>query len=172
MAKLLQVSDWATLANTIDKFGRSVIKASRKELSEKKRRQTGSGRWITSNGNATGNLYKSLSFKRKNLSSEFSMAYYGYWKDQGRKPGKGVPVDALNAWIRIKPVRPRDEKGRFIARTPATMKSLSFLINRSIKEHGIKKTRFFSGPFELYYKKLDEEIRGAITKDLDLKFAE
>lgn len=169
MAKLT-TAQFANIANTMDKFGRAIVTKSRKNLSERKRRQTGSGRWVTSDGNASGNLYKSLGYKRKNLNFELSMLYYGYWKDQGRKPGKYVPVDALDKWIRIKPIRPRDESGKFIAKTPSNMKSLSFLINRSIKENGIKGTRFFSSAFEYYYKKLDQQVKDAAILDLDINF--
>lgn len=98
------------------------------------------------------------------------MLGYGESKDQGRNPGNYVDSDRLEEWIRIKPVFPRDEKGRFLPRTPKIMRSLAFLINRSIHDHGVIGSHFFSEAFDFYYKRLDKDVKEAAVKDLDLIF--
>jgi len=61
--------------------------------------------------------------------------------DQGRKPSFKYPrLEAIERWIRIKPVYWRNERGRF---TRASMNTKRFLIARSIKEKGYKGINFF-----------------------------
>ena len=167
---MLNVGAWSNIAKAQDRFGKKVIKDSRQNLSIKRKRKSGSGRTITSSINSTGTLTKSMRYKRKNLNITFSMADYGYYVDQGRKPGTFPPVSAIRKWIKDKPVKPRDERGRFVRQTQSTMNSLAFLLGRSIKRFGIKKTRFFSEPFEQHFRKLDEEVGMAILDDLDILF--
>lgn len=61
--------------------------------------------------------------------------------DQGRKPStRYPPLEAIERWIKIKPVYWRNERGRF---TRASIKQKRFLIARSIKEKGYKGINFF-----------------------------
>mgnify|MGYP003675135661 FL=1 len=88
--------------------------------------------------------------------------------DKGRKAGKGIPINVLDEWIRTKPVRLRDLKtGAFLQKTPARMKSLSYLINRKIKEEGIKASNFFSEPFEQEFRKLPEQLVESFALDIE-----
>lgn len=111
-----------------------------------------------------------------------------YWKyvESGRPPGKGVPVQKLIEWIRIKPVVPKVmtltrkwyvndrkkgepktiERSREYQHLPS-VEELAFLINRSIKENGIKPRKFFKNNVSKannYYKNL---IVAAIREDIN-----
>lgn len=170
MARRLTASEFSAIGRAEDKFRFGVLSDARKNLSIKRSRTTASGRRVTAAINSTKTLSYSLKSKRKNLDIFFSMEYYGYWVDQGRAKGKFPPVSAIRKWIKEKPVRLRDESGRFVKQTPAKMNSLAYLIGRAIAKYGIKKTRFFSEPFETRWNKLGVDIQKAIVNDLDIFF--
>ncbi len=68
---------------------------------------------------------------------------YGDWGGRGdvnigRKKGlKGVPIDALEAWITQRGLKGRDKKGKFI-----TKRSFAFAIQSNIKKFGIKPSNY------------------------------
>jgi len=100
----------------------------------------------------TGKLYNSINYVIENNKLVFKMLDYGQWVDKGRKPGKYVPVDALNKWLKQKGI---DLK-------------YSFVINRAIKRRGIKPTFFFTKAVEeninIDDKTLDKIAEGLIEK--------
>ena len=116
-------------------------------------------------------LRKSIDYNttvhKNSFSFSIEMEDYGEWVDKGRKPGKGVPIDIIPKWIKSKPVRLRDMDGRFIPKTETAIKQAAFLINRKIKEEGIKPTNFLSEPFEKEFKDLPDELIEAYGLDID-----
>lgn len=79
---------------------------------------------------------------------------YSYTSKGGIKGLKGMPPPrALDSWIVRKGIAPRGKNGKFISR-----QTLKFLIARSIFQHGIKPSLFFTKPFEAAYKRLPEEL--------------
>ena len=123
---------------------------------------------------------------------EFFMEDYGIYQDLGvkgiggqRKTGKnkgvafenkgkggkfqfrkGVPnrsmIKSLNTWIKRKGIKGRNEKtGRFI-----TNQSLSFAIAKSVFHTGIKRSLFFTKPFEAGITKYDNDIANAYGDDI------
>ncbi len=96
----------------------------------------------------------------------------GGYKGSGKMRGQGSPFKfgskmpprrPLINWIKNKPIKGRDKKGRFISN-----ESLGFLIQRAIYQRGLTRTQFFSKPFT---QELDNQI-GSITEafadDLEL----
>ena len=151
----------------LDDFGARVVKLSKinigatRTVNGKKRRTDNSGKLRKS-------LNYGLDVGKNSFGFYIEMEDYGEWVDKGRKPGKGMPVRELMQWIKSKPIRLRDLKtGSFIESTPSRLKSLGFLINRKIKEKGIKPTNFLSDPFEQEFKLLPEEITEAFSLDID-----
>jgi hypothetical protein len=63
------------------------------------------------------------------------------------------PPRALDKWIVRKGIAPRNKKGQLISR-----QTLKFLIARSIFQHGIKPSLFFTKPFERAFNKLPSEL--------------
>lgn len=119
----------------------------------------------------SGTLRNSLSYNVVMLPTggyrvEIQMADYGINVDQGRKPGKGIPIAELKAWIKSKPIRLRDLKtGRFLPTTDRGINTLSFLINRKIREKGIAPTNFISQPLEKSLVNLDDRLQRALISD-------
>jgi hypothetical protein len=102
------------------------------------------------------------------ISIEFMMEDYGIYQDAGvnglkKNRGskysyrKGVPnaqmLKSLDVWLRRKGLSPRDKSGKFVKRT-----GMKFALARSIFNNGLKKSLFFTKPFEAAYKKLPEEL--------------
>ena len=125
-------------------------------------------------------------------NADFFMEDYGIYQDLGvkgiggkRKTGKnkdkpfenkgkggkfqfrkGVPnramIKSLESWIKRKGLKGRDEKtGRFI-----TNQSLSFIIAKSVFHTGIKRSLFFTKPFEAGIKKYENDIAQGYGDDI------
>lgn len=70
---------------------------------------------------------------------------YAQWVQSGRLPGKkGVPIAALEQWIKERGLTGRDKKGRFIKR-----KSFAFAIRNNIKKFGIRPSNFLDVVLEM-----------------------
>jgi hypothetical protein len=142
----------------LERFRDYVIETSKKNLVRLKK--------------SDGKLYKSLRGNVKtmpnSISIEFMMEDYGIYQDAGvnglkQKRGskysyrKGVPnakmLKSLDVWLRRKGLSPRDKSGKFVKRT-----SMKFALARSIFNKGLKKSLFFTKPFEAAYKRLPEEL--------------
>ena len=73
------------------------------------------------------------------------------------------PRQPLMQWIKNKPLKGRDKKGRFIKR-----ESFAFLIQRSIFQRGLERTQFFSKPFTEQLNKQTDNITEAFADDLEI----
>ena len=63
---------------------------------------------------------------------------YSKWVQSGRLPGKkGVPISAIEDWIKSRGLTGRNKKGQFIKR-----RSFAFAIQNNIKKFGIRPSNF------------------------------
>lgn len=95
-----------------------------------------------SNKIAKGTLYNSVEARvterKDNTVISIFMEDYFVWVQSGRLPGKkGVPIDAIEEWIKNRGLLGRDKKGRFIKR-----RSFAFAIQKNIKKFGIRPSNF------------------------------
>lgn len=161
----------ANIENALRKFAQDVVRKSRINLGARRTYTDTDGKRKTKIIDNTGTLRKSLAYEMNVSPNSFSLAFlmeeYGEWVDLGRKKGKGVPPEALRKWVRQKPIRPRDKDGKFIAATKSNVNSLAYLINRKIKNFGIRETRFFSEPFEEEFDKLPDELIEAYALEVE-----
>jgi hypothetical protein len=126
---------------------------------------------------STGKLSQSITGQVKEMPNSISMYFqmeaYGYFQDRGVKGTKsgrsesgfrfgtgsgpkGGLTNGIEKWVKLKGIKGRDKKGKFI-----TQKSLVNAIVRSIWQRGIKPSLFFTKPFEKAFKKLPDTL---ITK--------
>lgn len=63
----------------------------------------------------------------------FSLQYYYYYVEYGRRAGKQPPIETIEDWIRVKPIIPYAINGK----VPDT-RQLAFLIARKIGREGIE----------------------------------
>tara|TARA_R100000654_G_scaffold54263_1_gene80448 strand:+ start:37 stop:597 length:561 start_codon:yes stop_codon:yes gene_type:complete len=164
--------------NIISQFCSKLIEKARANLNKEGKR-------------ATGTLFNQMSFdiektddNIKGVISFGSAEDYWIFVDQGvkgaggfkgsgrmrggnsdfafKKGGKIPPLNAIIQWTKVKGIKGRDKKGRFI-----TDKSLGFLISRSIHQRGLQRTRFISKPYEEMQRDLAEDIQQAVTEDIN-----
>ena len=75
---------------------------------------------------------------------------------------KMPPRQPLIQWIKNKPLKGRNKKGRFI-----TNESFGFLLQRAIYQRGLERTQFFTRPFTTQLKKQEKKILEAFANDLE-----
>ena len=162
---------------SLQKLGGSVIKEGRGIL-KKKKKQTRS--------NTLYNDFDYLVTNTKDtvtLEFEFGRAddYWAFvdegvrgaggYKGSGRMRGQGSPFKfsskmpprkPLINWIKNKPLKGRDKKGRFISN-----ESFGFLIQRAIYQRGLERTQFFTRPFTTQLKKQEKKIVQAFADDVE-----
>lgn len=120
----------------------------------------------------TGDLQKSISvdyvFDENVFTITLTEEDYAYYVDQGRKPGKkGMPVNKLKEWIKRKKLTVKDANGKTLKMTDSRLNGLSFVINRKIREEGIKATYLISKPIDAMLDNLGDRIAEAFMLDID-----
>ena len=102
---------------------------------------------------------------------QIRMAEYGENVDAGRKAGKGLPVGVLENWLRypnvLQKVTGQDKQLKDYER-----KSLAFLINRSIKQKGIKPKNWIQPAADKANRNISGVVEAAIAEDIELTFEE
>jgi hypothetical protein len=136
----------------LDKFGKYLVKESRKNLTRKKK-------------NVTNSLYESLDFDVKVMPNSFEFDFlmneYGEWVDKGRRAGKNPPFSAIRKWVEDRRIQFRSNKGKF-----KTYDQTAWAIVGGIGKKGIPASNFYSRPFNLGYAKLPNEIVEAYALDM------
>jgi hypothetical protein len=102
---------------------------------------------------------------------QIRMAAYGENVDKGRKPGKGLPPGVLEQWLSypntLQKITGQDKQLKDYER-----KSLAFVINRSIKQKGIKPKNWLQPAFDKVTPKIAGVVEAAIAEDIELTFEE
>ena len=137
----------------LDKFGKYLVKESKKNLTRKKK-------------NVTNSLYESIDFDVKVMPNSFEFDFlmneYGEWVDKGRRAGKNPPFSAIRKWVEDRRIQFRSNKGKF-----QTYDQTAWAIVKSIGKKGIPASNFYSRPFNLGYAKLPNEIVEAYALDVE-----
>lgn len=152
----------------LSRFGKSVVKESKRNLKSK---------------NA---LHKSIGYNLKVNKNSFeldiSMNDYGTFVDQGvqgakssalaprspfrfgtgsSKGGKSM-ASIMTDWVSKRGFQWKDKKGRFMS-----YKSMGYIIARSKYNKGIKASMFFTKPFEAAFKRLPNELVESYGLDME-----
>ena len=126
------------------------------------------------NAVASGTLEKSLKYRLQIKGQSINISIYAKGKasnyflarENGRKPGKQPPVDAILEWMRIKPIKLRDrESGKFQKPTEALKRQVAFLIARKIGKQGMKGWHAFDYAMENIWDEYEAKIIDAYGKD-------
>lgn len=139
---------------------------------------TRSNRRIDPKGPLGESLDYNIQVKNGNLFLDIQGLDYALYVNEGRKPGKGIPIKAMNDWlgspkIKLQGIK-KDKNGKlistgFVSKTPKLIKSVGFLMNRKIKTFGIEPVPFIDEAIkkneggislleEAYAKDIAEEI--------------
>ena len=98
---------------------------------------------------ASGKLRDSIQVQVKKVNENETVIQilaeeYSKWVQSGRLPGKkGVPITAIENWIKSRGLQGRDKKGQFIKR-----RSFAFAIQNNIKKFGIRPSNFLDVALE------------------------
>ena len=137
----------------LEKFGKYLVKESRKNLTRKKK-------------NVTSSLYDSLDYQVKAMPNSFEfdflMEEYGEWVDKGRRAGKNPPFSPLRKWVQDRRIQFRDNRGRF-----QTYDQTAWAVVKSIGKKGIEPSNFYTRPFNLGFQKLPDEVAEAYALDVE-----
>ena len=102
---------------------------------------------------------------------QIRMAAYGENVDKGRKPGKGLPPGVLEQWLSypntLQKITGQDKQLKDYER-----KSLAFVINRSIKQKGIKPKNWLQPAFDKVTPKIAGVVEAALAEDIEITFEE
>jgi len=94
---------------------------------------------------ASGDLDRSISYEVKgNIVEVSALEYIGAISDGIHKKKFPNGYNILK-WAKDRGLQPRGAKGRLLSRTDANMKSMAFVIARSISEKGISKRFGYKG---------------------------
>jgi hypothetical protein len=167
-------------------FSKRLIKLLKIEIGRNRQRRYAptkafpNGRTINEPIDSTGSLANSLKAQmtkvglNKSISGgSFSLGVtgnsYGEKVDEGTKQ---VPdVDELVDWIKSKPVRLRDARGKFITRSDAAIRTIAGLIRRKIRTYGSEPTNFIGDAIEIAMQQINS-IAEPIEKDIYLNLDE
>ena len=156
----------------LDNFSQEIVKLLKIEIGRSRRRRSMNprGKNVTAPIDSTGELKDSIKSISKEQPSKISYNIeslaYGLTVDKGRKAGKKPPpVKDIAQWIKAKPVKLRDAKGKFVSMNDKKIESLAFAISKSIGLYGIKPTNFISEAMEASMGKLNA-LGDSVGKDV------
>ena len=182
----------SNVSETLDRFGALVVERAKKELNSLKPRKVYRAKWKKGKlqsvqikikqqrADSSGALKNSLEYHVQETSNGATLVIesldYGFYLQEGRLPGKGIPPRAMDAWIKSKGIRPQDTvKGGFkkSKRTKGgkgegdkNLKAMAFMMNRKIKYFGIEPNPFMNEAIAFAQPKLAEELSEAYAKDI------
>ena len=102
---------------------------------------------------------------------QIRMAEYGENVDEGRKPGKGLPVGVLEKWLTY-PNTLQKVTGQDRQLKDHERKSLAYVINRSIKRKGIKPKNWIQPAADKANKNIAGVVEAALAEDIEITFEE
>ena len=161
----------------LDKFGKSVVKQSRTQLSKKKK-------------NASKDLWNSIDYDLKVSKNSFELSFemedYGQFINDGvkgieenRTKSGGLKLGSKKfsykkgiknkpsykhflKWVTQKGIVGRNKKGQFITKV-----GLASAISWSVWKKGSETTSFFTRPFEVAFKQLPDDLVEAYGLEVD-----
>jgi len=124
---------------------------------------------------ASGQLVNSIQAAPKGLDIGIKMARYGEAIVLGRAPmgksrgGKGIPLDSMRNWTKMKRIQPRDlSTGKF--KSNATAESMRYLMNRKIKHFGIEPFPFVTMARQEILPSFNKALSKAMATDIKSRF--
>ena len=117
----------------------------------------------------TGALYNSIEVNFIPNINEIQVLMLDYWinVNDGRKPGKYVPIKPLMRWIRAKGLNKNKKTGRF---EKFKIKNVAFAISTNIKKFGIAPTFFYDKAATKFEQSFEDEAVKALGIDFETFF--
>ena len=114
---------------------------------------------------ASGELVNSIQADPNGLTLGITMNKTADYVQKGRKPGKGIPLDAMRNWTKMKRIQPRDMgTGRFKGK--ADKNAMRFMMNRKIKYFGITPFPFVTEARQQILPSFNKALTKAMKQDI------
>ena len=114
---------------------------------------------------ASGQLVNSIQADPKGLTLGISMNETADYVQKGRKPGKGIPINSMRNWVKMKRIQPRDMgTGRF--KSKANAEGMRFMMNRKIKYFGITPFPFVTEARQQILPSFNKALTQAMKQDI------
>jgi len=162
---------WAVAARLLleVKRPRTSIRAKWKKVGEGWTPVSVSKKTFRGNYVASGELVNSIQASPKGLTLGITMNKTADYVQNGRKPGKGIPLNAMRNWTKMKRIQPRDlSTGRF--KSKATAESMRFMMNRKIKHFGIEPFPFVTMSRTEILPSFNKALTKAMAQDIKNRF--
>ena len=163
------------LIDALNEFRGEYTKALADSLQGGSTLGTGEGQGYVASGDLLNSLGLDVQPKVKLFGQiyrmQIRMAEHGEYLDKGRKPGKGVPPGVLEEWLQLPNVLARIT-GQDARLKDYQIKSLAFVINRSIKQKGIKPKNWLQPAFDKVTPKIAGVVEAALAEDIEITFEE
>jgi hypothetical protein len=163
------------LIDALNEFRGEYTKALADSLQGGSTLGTGEGQGYVASGDLLNSLGLDVQPKVKLFGQiyrmQIRMAEHGEYLDKGRKPGKGLPPTVLEKWLQLPNVLAR-VTGQDARLKDYQIKSLAFVINRSIKQKGIKPKNWLQPAFDKVTPKIAGVVEAAIAEDIEITFEE
>lgn len=163
------------LIDALNEFRGEYTKALADSLQGGSTLGTGEGQGYVASGELLNSLGLDVQPKVKLFGQiyrmQIRMAEHGEYLDKGRKPGKGLPPTVLEKWLQLPNVLARIT-GQDARLKDYQIKSLAFVINRSIKQKGIKPKNWLQPAFDKVTPKIAGVVEAAIAEDIEITFEE
>lgn len=120
---------------------------------------------------SNGTLYRTLNYRITNGPDDFSVTINleDYWKyiENGRRPGaKMPPVSAIEKWIEVRRILPKPMTLKSGKQVVPSVKSLAYVIARSIGKKGIKPRPFMSKSIEEATELFKDKLMVSLREDV------
>jgi len=163
----------------LEEIADEVIEVAQKNLGAYRSVKGANGKTYRRRAVASGTLKNSLGYSIKKIGGTSSIVFSAGGKakqyylavNNGRSKGTMPPPQAIENWMRIKPIRLRGAKG-FIKQTPKGMARAAFAIAKSIKKRGIEPFPYYTDAINEVLEKRLPYITEEITRQIDLKIQE
>jgi len=168
------MTDNTQLVETLVAFGNDVVERAQRNLGATRRVKGKNRRAV-----ASGNLKNSLTFSLRRSGEGYTIQFkargtasrYAEVIEDGRKAGaKAPPIEPILAWIKIKGIKARDEKGKILKQTESRKRGLAFAIARGIGKNGIEPVKYFENAYKDAIEEREQDILQALKSYLDKKF--
>ena len=162
---------WAVAARLLleVKRPRTSIRAKWKKVGEGWTPVSVSKKTFRGNYVASGQLVNSIQPNPQGMTMGITMNKTGDYVQNGRKPGKGIPLDSMRNWTKMKRIQPRDlSTGKF--KSKATAESMRFMMNRKIKHFGIEPFPFVQMSRTEILTKFNKALTKAMAQDIKNRF--
>ena len=161
------------IGEVLNSIGEDIVEAAQRELGAT-RTVKGKRRRSVSTGNLKDNLTFKLTRRYGKSIMDFGAKgeaanYIRYVIEGRRKGAKMPPPQAIDKWMRQKPIRLREKGKGFVKDTPQARRSAAFLIARGISKNGIEPFPFYANAIESVLDKRGSEIEKAIIKQIEFR---